>query len=129
MSRITCLIGSIKGSRNGLTLAELLARHPEIARRTAQRLIAKLVTNGEVAALGEGRARRYFIAGPQADGDFQAAKIEIFPRFISLSADSQDILAYVDQPLDARKPVGYQFDFLEAYRPNETWYLSESLRL
>ena len=41
---------------------------------------------------------------------------------------SQDILAYVDQPPEARKPVAYQRDFLNAYRPNETWYLSESLR-
>ena len=45
-----------------------------------------------------------------------------------LSADSQDILAYVDQPLQARKPVGYQRDFLEAYQPNGSAYLSEPLR-
>jgi len=30
-----------------------------------------------------------------------------FPSFIPLSADSQDILAYIDQPPEARKPVGY----------------------
>jgi len=46
-----------------LTLAELLTRHPGIARRTAQRLIAKLIESGQVTALGEGRARRYFVAG------------------------------------------------------------------
>lgn len=45
-----------------------------------------------------------------------------------MSADSQGILAYIDQPPEARKPVGYQRDFLDAYRPNETWYLSTSLR-
>jgi len=50
------------------------------------------------------------------------------PAFFPLSADSQDILAYIDQPPEARKPMGYQRDFLDAYRPNETWYLSESLR-
>ncbi len=26
------------------------------------------------------------------------------------------------------KTLGYQRDFLDAYRPNETWHLSESLR-
>lgn len=55
-------------------------------------------------------------------------RVDSFPYFIPLSVDSLDILAYIDQPPQARKPVGYQHDFLDAYRPNETWYLSESLR-
>lgn len=45
---------------------------------------------------------------------------DIFPRYVPLSADSRDILAYVDQPLELRKPVGYQRDFLDAYQPNRT---------
>jgi fido (protein-threonine AMPylation protein) len=53
---------------------------------------------------------------------------DAFPSHIPLSADSQDILAYIDQPVSVRKPVGYQPDFLEAYRPNQTWYLSAPLR-
>ena len=51
-----------------------------------------------------------------------------FPSYIPLSADSRDILAYVDQALEARKPVGYQRDFLDTYEPNQTWYLPEPLR-
>ena len=45
-----------------------------------------------------------------------------------MSADSQDVLAYVDQPLEARKPVGYDREFLHAYQPNETSYLHSALR-
>lgn len=45
--------GAISG--NGLTLAQLLIQHPCIARRTAQRLIMKLIERGEVTVLGEGR--------------------------------------------------------------------------
>ena len=55
-------------------------------------------------------------------------KTDGIANFIPSSADSQDILRYIDQPLVARNPVGYQGDFLDAYRPNKTWYLSESLR-
>jgi len=128
MSSTTDLLNGILASGSGLTLAELLAAHPGIARRTAQRLIAKLIESGQVTALGEGRARRYFGAGTQTGIDTKAGSADAFPSFISLSADSQDILAYIDQPPEARKPVGYQRDFLDAYRPNETWYLSESLR-
>lgn len=100
-----------------MTLAELLSAHPGIARRTAQRLIAALIARDQVTAQGEGRARRYFLTGrvpghrtqhsPTGPGDR-------FPPFIPLSADSHDILAYINQPSQARKPVGYQADFLGA---------------
>ena len=109
------------------THAELLTEHPHIARRTAQRLIARLIESGQIIPRGEGRARSCFGAGTQTSAGTLTARSDGFPCFIALSADSQDILAYVDQPLEARKPVGYQRDFLEAYRPNETGYLSESL--
>jgi len=136
MSSATNLLSLIRASEYGLTLAELLTGHPEIARRTAQRLIAKMIASGYLTALGKGRARRYFAVEPQtgdkiattARTQARATNTDGFPAFIPLSADSQDILAYIDQPLEARKPVGYQRDFLDAYRPNETWYLSESLR-
>lgn len=51
-----------------------------------------------------------------------------FPRHIPLSADSRDILEYINKPLSARRPVGYQRDFLESYVPNQSAYLSETLR-
>jgi Fic family protein len=128
VSPTTDLLNSILASQSGVTLAELLAGHPDMARRTAQRLIAKLVEAGQVKALGEGRARRYFVVGAPSGTLTLAVNADVFPSFIPLSADSQDILAHIDQPPEARKPVGHQRDFLDAYRPNETWYLSESLR-
>jgi len=100
-------LSSIQAAESGLTLAELLAQHPSVARRTAQRQIAKLIDSGQVTAHGEGRARRYFLGGTKADvADPRSARADIFPSYIPLSADSQDILAYVDQPAQARKPVG-----------------------
>ncbi|MDP1528253.1 Fic family protein [Rhodoferax sp.] len=120
MSSSSDLLNSIQSSGNGLTLAELLVEQPGLARRTAQRLIAGLIDHGQVIARGEARARRYFgVVTSVSDG---------FPRQIPLSADSQDILAYIDQPAQARKPVGYQRDFLDAYLPNTTWYLSAAMR-
>ena len=128
LSSTTDLINRIRAHKIGLTLAELLSQRPDIARRTAQRLIAKLVESGKLKALGQGRARRYFSADPPPDKVTSTTKADVFPSFIPLSADSQDILRYINQPLQARKPVGYQLEFLEAYRPNKTWYLSEPLR-
>ena len=123
MSSTTELQESIQ--RNpGLTLAELLVRHAQVARRTAQRLIGQMINAGQITARGEGRARRYYPIGTAA----VAAQADRFPDFIPLSADSRDVLAYIDRPLEARKPVGYQREFLESYQPNKTWYLSEPLR-
>ncbi|GAB2581039.1 hypothetical protein GCM10026986_06210 [Nitrincola alkalisediminis] len=113
-------------------MAELMTMHPGIARRSAQRQVAKLVEDGLVVARGDGRGRRYFSAVvlPEAPSKTNVLtnKGDVFPSSIPVSADSQDILSYINQPLEARKPIGYQRDFLDSYHPNKTWYLSESLR-
>ena len=121
------LLKSIQTSAGGLTLAELLALHPEVARRTAQRWVRQLVDERAIAGTGEGRARRY-LAANRTTTVAAATGHDGFPDYIPLSADSRDILAYVDRPLEARKPVGYQRDFLDAYEPNASAYLSASLR-
>ncbi|EFL91745.1 Fic/DOC domain-containing hypothetical protein [Candidatus Regiella insecticola LSR1] len=122
MSSIADLLQNIPLS-TGLTLAEILTRHPEIKRRTAQRWLAKMAETGQIIAVGKGRARRYFsIKSTDA-----ANTDDIFPQHIALSADSIDILAYVDCPIAIRTPVGYKHDFLESYQPNKTRYLSEPL--
>ncbi|MCP4238820.1 MAG: Fic family protein [Aestuariibacter sp.] len=122
------LLNSINAAANGVSMAELMTMHPDVARRSAQRQVAKLVESGHVIARGEGRGRRYFGTSSQQEADFQASEGDEFPVFIPVSADSHDILGYINQSLEARKPVGYQRDFLDAYQPNKTWYLSESLR-
>jgi fido (protein-threonine AMPylation protein) len=127
MKSTTNLLNSIPLSDSGVTLADLLLKRPDMARRTVQRQVAKLIEGGQVTAVGEGRARRYFRTGVRLT-DTSAASTDAFSSVIPLSADSLDIAAYIDQPLEARRPVGYQRDFLDAYRPNATWYLSESLR-
>lgn len=112
-----------------MTLTELLAKHPDVARRTAQRWLGQWVADGLVLAQGAARARRYLpgvgAAAPMATPEHA---LDSFPSAIPLSFDSRDIMAYVDQPLEARKPVGYQRDFLDAYQPNVTWYLPAPLR-
>ena len=107
------LVQSLRGESRGLSLAEILARHPSIARRTIQRWLAQLAKDGLVTAVGAGRARRYSLAAPSE---------------IPLATASREILAYVEQPIAARKPVGYQRELLLDYRPNETRYLPRPLR-
>ncbi len=54
MTSTTHLLNSIGATERGLTLAELLAEHPTLARRTAQRLVAQLIESGQVAGRGPG---------------------------------------------------------------------------
>jgi fido (protein-threonine AMPylation protein) len=135
----------------GLTLAELLAKQPELSRRSAQRKIAQGLEKNQIQAQGQGRARRYWratlasttpsvhlksIAGPLprltcphgGPDDADATTGGLANSELRLSADSQDVVAYVMQEISARQPVGYQRDFLESYRPNQTAYLPQALR-
>ncbi|WP_219846036.1 Fic family protein [Maribrevibacterium harenarium] len=122
------LLSSIQYASEGISLNKLLSDHPQIARRTAQRQIADMIAAGQIEARGKGRARRYFAIAPIATTAVQEQPVDGFPVFIPVSADSQDILQYINQPLELRHPVGYQWDFLDSYQPNKTWYLPAALR-
>ena len=127
MTAPAALLKSIQSSSTALMLAGLLAQPPALARRTVQRWMGHRVAQGLVTAGGEGRARRY--TAPRQSAPVSAnLPTDRFPLHTPRSADSVDTLAYVDQPLQARKPVGYQGDFLEAYQPNVSVYLPDSLR-
>ncbi len=130
MTNSDALLHSIQSTPSGLTLADLLARHPTLARRTVQRWLGQWVAGGRLLTQGEGRARRYLPASTTLARQSAAPTTLTthFPTNTPLSADSQDVLAYVTQALQARKPVGYQRDFLDAYQPNTTAYLSAPLR-
>jgi hypothetical protein len=122
-----------------------IARHPEgvgiddlhtaladiVSRRTLQRRLGELVDGKKIATTGQGRSLRY--RKPriiEADITEQvhvsdAASAEVY---VPVSPTSQEILDYVRQPIQHRKPVGYDREFLEAYRPNETAYLPAEIR-
>ncbi len=121
------LLQRIQSTPTGLTLADMLKQHPELARRTVQRWLSQWTATGHITAQGKGRARRYLpaLAGSTTTAGMPGTAL---PTTIPLSADSRDILGYVTQALPARKPVGYQRDFLDAYQPNVSAYLSAPLR-
>lgn len=115
------LLHTLTTASTALTLTELLQRHPDIARRTAQRWLSQWLQAGKLTSHKDGRNIRYQVLAaftPQGD----------FPAHIPLSADSRDILAYINQPVLTRKPIGYQRDFLDSYQPNRSAYLPEPLR-
>lgn len=47
---------------------------------------------------------------------------------IPLSSDARRVLELVRRPRGERQPVGYDMEFLDAYRPGVTWYLPAAER-
>ena len=127
MSDPDTLLETFQAARGSLSLQDLLDRHPGLARRTVQRRLSQWVAEGILIAEGKGPVRRYR-AATGSSPEVLAVREDRFPTQIPLSPDSAEALAYIDQPLEARKPVGYQREFLDAYEPNRTWYLPEPLR-
>lgn len=104
----------------------------DLPRRTLQRRLAQLVTEQRLFVEGKARGVRYKPAPMMV-----AEANIIFPSFalqgegetyVPVSREGGEIKAYVRQPAQSRKPVGYNHHFLEAYQPNQTFYLPEKLR-
>lgn len=95
-------------------------------RRTLQYRLKSLVDSKRLVMEGTGRWSRYRM--PQRvrlKAAFVARGVGALPP---LSASGTEIREYVRQPVQARRPVGYNHAFLDSYRPNETFYLSQEER-
>lgn len=110
----------------------------DLPHRTLQRRLAQLVDAKRLVPVGQGRGMRYkaAAASPQAvEVSIPALAIQpqLFPPaigvYVPVSPAGAEIKAYAQQPVQTRSPVGYNQNFLEAYQPNQTYYLPESLRL
>lgn len=100
--------------------------------RTLQYHLKQLVDQRRLIREGERRGARYHALRTGEATDITAgtgdAKADVAEIRLLLSKESAEIEAYVRRPVAARKPVGYDRDFLDAYRPNETFYLTEKQR-
>lgn len=100
-------------------------------RRTLQRWLNNLIDQERVRREGQGRAVKYL------RGKVVSAQVNIVARatvtaqaeiLIPLSPEAKEVEQQVWQALMLRKPAGYNRAFLDEYRPNETDYLSQSIR-
>jgi hypothetical protein len=105
--------------------AALKAAAPPL--RTLQYHLKQLVDQKRLVREGKRRGARYH--GPRiAEAGTDEAKAAGAEVTLPLSREGAEIQAYVREPVGARKPVGYDRSFLDAYRPNATFYLTEQER-
>lgn len=106
----------------GARLEEVeLGLNPQISRRTLQRWVSSLVQSNVLIAIGNARARRYKLSHSSQKQVTHPREEILFP----ISKSATKILKNVTRPLQARNPITYNREFLENYRPNVTYYLSE----
>lgn len=92
-----------------------------IEKRSLQRRLFKLKMQGDIIVTGKARAVRYHLP---IQTETQATDVSL-TDLIPLTASSKQLLTDLAQPIQRRKPVGYQREFLESYRPNIDSYLSQ----
>jgi len=101
----------------------------DLPRRTLQYRLKRLVDDMRLIKTGEHRWAKYSAPiGNVGRLNVIEGADTLTAHAIVLSIESAAIRHYVSQPIEARKPVGYDRDFLDGYRPNVTAYLSEKER-
>ncbi|MEX0644815.1 MAG: Fic family protein [Parvularculaceae bacterium] len=121
-----------KNARDGVSapqIAEALPAAPPS--RTLQYWLKRLVDTGRLVKEGDGRWARYRLPPITAEAHLQPAAdtLRATSRLgVAPSKAGAEIRDYVRRPQSARRPVGYNRAFLDAYRPNVSFYLSGSER-
>lgn len=126
------IVETVRRHPEGMT-AQQIADELESAppRRTLQYRLKYLVDNKRLAMASTGRWARYRVPRIEAAAGSAAGRGEAKAEgeaLLPLSKPGEEIQAYIRQPSEARKPVGYNRAFFESYRPNDTFYLSQAAR-
>jgi hypothetical protein len=122
----------VRRHRDGVTAQQIASEiEPALPQRTLQYRLKSLVENKRLVMEGEGRWARYNVprivaaVGVAAGGAEAQAQGE---ALLPLSKPGTEIQKHVRQAPAARKPVGYNRPFLDSYRPNESFYLTQAER-
>lgn len=122
------------------SILRIIAKYPEgislgniseiielpLSRRNIQHRLLALAKEGLILAEGKNRGRVYRpVVNTQEIHTPSTLFTSIPTSTIPLSKDGMIALQNINKPTLQRKPVGYNRKFLDAYRPNVTFYLSE----
>jgi hypothetical protein len=134
---LTAIEKAVRLHPEGADLPEIAnALKPAVPKRTLQYRLKYLVDAGRLVKVGDDRWAKYRLqSAEEAEARAVAAeKPTAVPtvekteeQAVPLSPASKEMRAYLSQSVNARKPVGYNRDFLDSYR-HETFYLSQEQR-
>ena len=119
---VAAVLRAIERFPAGASLEEIGSKlKPVLPHRTVQRRLALLARQQQVVIVGRGRAVRYrSLHHGMVTKDAES--------YVPISSESTAVKKSVRAPLQNRKPVGYNREFLYRYQPNKTFYLSQKVR-
>ena len=123
---------AVRSHPEGATFQQIAdSLESRVPRRTLQYRLKHLVATKRLITEGKGRWTKYRLPPKDQRIEVPTGGIQIEGQIaipVPLSKASGEIRNSLSQPVQARKPVGYNRDFLESYRPNVTAYLSADER-
>ena len=132
---LDAIVAVVAAHPEGVPVGTIRAGLPyDMPPRMLQRRLALLVEQKRLVAEGRGKGRRYRLPAGDIVASVPTAKlaitghpaqVEIYPP---ISPEAKAIRDAVRAPVQERRPIGYQRDFLDDYRPNETYYLPAETR-
>jgi hypothetical protein len=129
IAAIIAAVARHPGGADRETIAKALPR--KLAPRTLQFWLKNLVDDGRLRSEGAKRAVRYHVPATT----ITTAPVTTLPEteteaaaVVPVSPVGAAIQQYLSKPVEARKPVGYNREFLDTYRPNARPYLSTKER-
>jgi hypothetical protein len=119
---LAAIENAVRRHPDGVPAPEIMrALAGAVPQRTLQYRLKHLVTRNRLVMYGEGRWARYRLPDAVCDGAVQ----EDDPPVVPLSEAGTSIRDYIRQVPAARRPVGYDRTFLDRYRPNVSYYLTD----
>ena len=120
--QIDLILDLVSRFPNGASVEEILiGLNPVPSRRTLQHRLSSLVKNGSLIAEGRTRGRKFKL--PEQQQHRPAEK-----NHIPLSSTAKSIELQISRSIQVRRHVSYNRELLDQYRPNISYYLSESIR-
>lgn len=106
---------------NPISLSDLLAKlSGDYAERSVRRWLEEMANQGLIQKFGQKRGTKY-----QVISNNQDTRVATSP----FGLESSKIIEQVRRPLYERNPIAYVDDWLDAYRPNVSFYIPSDLRL
>lgn len=129
---LEAILAAVARFPEGASVEEIgAALDRKLPRRTLQRRLALLIERKRLTVEGRARGSRYRL--PTITGEAPTVIGESYLKgraefYIPISKDGEAIRKAIRKPIQDRRPVGYNREFLDAYRPNDTFYLPADTR-
>jgi Fic family protein len=123
--KLKSLFTLLKTFKHPAAISELSAKlnlSENVSNRTIRRRLQQLIELGLVESQGKNKGLRY--SPVSLEENLQVSNLDSNYSGFIFTAENQTIIDQIRQPLIKRDPCSYNADWLEAYQPDQTYYLS-----